>query len=141
MAVQTTYCRHPEHSSISNELPWKSEIMNDSFVTCRYMDIHEIPEVRWFLHDLCSLPNIIRIIKSRRMGWAGHVGQMWRRGTCISYVRFVQEPHGITSQKPVFFVLLFLLHINDLPSIIMDKSIPILFADDTSIIVKNSNRN
>jgi hypothetical protein len=25
------------------------------------------------LHDLYSSPNIIRVIKSRRMGWAGHV--------------------------------------------------------------------
>jgi hypothetical protein len=28
------------------------------------------------LHDLYSLPSIIRIIKSRRMSWAGHVAQM-----------------------------------------------------------------
>jgi hypothetical protein len=25
------------------------------------------------LHDLCSLPSTIRMIKSRRMRWAGHV--------------------------------------------------------------------
>jgi hypothetical protein len=25
------------------------------------------------LHNLYSLPNIIRMIKSRKMGWAGHV--------------------------------------------------------------------
>jgi hypothetical protein len=28
------------------------------------------------LHDLYSSPNIIRIIKSRRMKWAGHVTRM-----------------------------------------------------------------
>jgi hypothetical protein len=28
------------------------------------------------LHDLCSLPNIIRQIKSRRMRWVGHVAHM-----------------------------------------------------------------
>jgi hypothetical protein len=28
------------------------------------------------LHDLYSLPNIIRIIKSRRMRWAAHVARM-----------------------------------------------------------------
>jgi hypothetical protein len=28
------------------------------------------------LNDLCSSPNIIRVIKSRRMKWAGHVGRM-----------------------------------------------------------------
>jgi hypothetical protein len=32
------------------------------------------------LHDLYSLPSIIRIIKSRRMRWAGNVARM-RRGT------------------------------------------------------------
>jgi hypothetical protein len=28
------------------------------------------------LHDLYSLPNIVRAIKSRRMRWAGHVARM-----------------------------------------------------------------
>jgi hypothetical protein len=28
------------------------------------------------LHDLYSSPSIIRIIKSRRMRWAGHVARM-----------------------------------------------------------------
>jgi hypothetical protein len=28
------------------------------------------------LHDLYSLPSIIRIIKSRRMRWAGHLARM-----------------------------------------------------------------
>jgi hypothetical protein len=28
------------------------------------------------LHDLYSLPSIIRLIKSRRMRWAGHVARM-----------------------------------------------------------------
>jgi hypothetical protein len=28
------------------------------------------------LHDLYSSPNIVRVIKSRRMRWAGHVGRM-----------------------------------------------------------------
>jgi hypothetical protein len=28
------------------------------------------------LHDLYSLPSIIRIIKSKRMRWAGHVARM-----------------------------------------------------------------
>jgi hypothetical protein len=37
------------------------------------------------LHDLYSSPSIIRIIKSRRMRWAGHVALMGRRGTRIVY--------------------------------------------------------
>jgi hypothetical protein len=35
------------------------------------------------LHDLYSLPSIIRIMKARRMIWAGHVARMERRGTHI----------------------------------------------------------
>jgi len=28
------------------------------------------------LNDLYSSPNIVRVIKSRRMGWAGHVARL-----------------------------------------------------------------
>jgi hypothetical protein len=28
------------------------------------------------LNDLYSLPNIVRVVKSRRMRWAGHVAHM-----------------------------------------------------------------
>jgi hypothetical protein len=35
------------------------------------------------LHDLYSSPNIIRVVKSRTMRWAGHVARMGRRGTRI----------------------------------------------------------
>jgi hypothetical protein len=31
------------------------------------------------LHNLYASPNIIKMIKSRRMGWAGHVARMGRR--------------------------------------------------------------
>jgi hypothetical protein len=37
------------------------------------------------LHDLYSSPRIIRIIKSRRMRWAGLVARMGRRGKRIDY--------------------------------------------------------
>jgi hypothetical protein len=45
---------------------------------------HKTDEVRgeWIkLHyeELCSLPNIIHVIKSRRMRWAGHVEHMGER--------------------------------------------------------------
>jgi hypothetical protein len=37
------------------------------------------------LHNLYSSPNIIRLIKSGRMRWAGHVARMGRRGMHIGY--------------------------------------------------------
>jgi hypothetical protein len=37
------------------------------------------------LFDLYTSPSIIRIIKSRRMRWAGHVARMGRRETLIDY--------------------------------------------------------
>jgi hypothetical protein len=37
------------------------------------------------LRDLYSSPSMIRMIKSRRMRWAGHVARVERRGTCIGY--------------------------------------------------------
>jgi hypothetical protein len=37
------------------------------------------------LHSLYSSPNIIRMIKSRKMRWAGHVARMGIRGMHIGY--------------------------------------------------------
>jgi hypothetical protein len=37
------------------------------------------------LHNLYSLPSVIRMIKSRRMKWAGHVTRMGRREMLIAY--------------------------------------------------------
>jgi hypothetical protein len=37
------------------------------------------------LHDLYSSPSIISMVKSKRMRWAGHVAQIWRRGMHIGY--------------------------------------------------------
>jgi hypothetical protein len=49
-------------------------------VTCEWRKLHNEE-----LRDLYSSPSIIRIIKSRRMKWAGHVARMGRRGTRIDY--------------------------------------------------------
>jgi hypothetical protein len=35
------------------------------------------------LHDLCSSPNTIRVMKSRRMGWRGHVTHNGGQKGCI----------------------------------------------------------
>ena len=44
------------------------------------------------LRDLYSLPNIVRVVKSRRMRWAGHVARMWeRRGV---HMVLVGKPEG-----------------------------------------------
>jgi len=37
------------------------------------------------LNDLYSAPNIVRVIKSRRMRWDGHVARMGEERGCIGY--------------------------------------------------------
>jgi hypothetical protein len=44
------------------------------------------------LHDLYSSPSIIRIIKSRRMRWEGHVARMGEKRN--AYRLFVGKPEG-----------------------------------------------
>jgi hypothetical protein len=44
------------------------------------------------LHNLCSSTSIIRMIKSRRMRWAGHVARMGEKRT--AYRRLVGNPEG-----------------------------------------------
>jgi len=44
------------------------------------------------LRDLYSLPNIVRVVKSRRMRWAGHVARMWE-GRSVRRV-LVGKPEG-----------------------------------------------
>jgi hypothetical protein len=44
------------------------------------------------LHDLHSSPNIVRVIKSRRLRWAGHVARMGE-GRCV-YRVLVGRPEG-----------------------------------------------
>ena len=38
------------------------------------------------LYDLYSSPNVIRVIKSRRIKWAGHVARLGRRRIYIGFV-------------------------------------------------------
>ena len=44
------------------------------------------------LNDLYSSSNIFRVIKSRRMRWAGHVARMGERGDV--YMFLVRKPEG-----------------------------------------------
>jgi hypothetical protein len=44
------------------------------------------------LHNLHSSPSIIRMIKSRRMGWAGHVARM--EAKMNAYRILVGKPDG-----------------------------------------------
>jgi hypothetical protein len=37
------------------------------------------------LHDLYSSPSIIKMVKARKMRWAGHVARMGRRETRIGF--------------------------------------------------------
>jgi hypothetical protein len=43
------------------------------------------------LHNLYSSPSVIRLIRSRRMRWAGNVAQMGRRGMHAGYWRESQK--------------------------------------------------
>jgi hypothetical protein len=43
------------------------------------------------LHNLYSLPNIIRMIKSRRMRWVGHVGCTWEKRNAYGVLVGKQE--------------------------------------------------
>jgi len=47
-------------------------------VTREWRRLHNIE-----LNDLYSSPNIVRVIKSRRMGWTGHVAHMGGKRGCI----------------------------------------------------------
>ena len=44
------------------------------------------------LNDLYSSPSIVRVIKPRRMRWAGHVARM-EEGRCVHKV-LVRKPEG-----------------------------------------------
>jgi hypothetical protein len=47
------------------------------------------------LNDLYPSPNVVRVIKSRRMGWAGHVGRMMDRRDV--YRDLVEKPEEMNN--------------------------------------------
>jgi hypothetical protein len=46
------------------------------------------------LHDLYSLPNIVRVIKSRRMVWVRHVARLGRKEAFIGFWWGNQKERG-----------------------------------------------
>jgi hypothetical protein len=52
----------------------------------------EISSLNKELYALYSSPNIIRVIKSRRLRWAGHVARMGERR--VAYRALVGKPEG-----------------------------------------------
>jgi hypothetical protein len=53
------------------------------------------------LHSLYSSPNVVRVIKSRRMRWAGHVAGMGE-GRDV-YRVLVGRPFGFHKESGIFF--------------------------------------
>jgi hypothetical protein len=53
---------------------------NRDEVTGEWRKLHNVQ-----LHDLFSSPTIVRVIKSRRMTWNGHVALMERREACTGF--------------------------------------------------------
>jgi hypothetical protein len=59
------------------------------------------------LHDLYSSPSTIRIIKSRRMIWSGHVARMGRIGTNTGYWwESLRERHHLEDQDVGGWIIL-----------------------------------
>ena len=51
------------------------------------------------LYDLECSPNIVRVIKSRRMRWAGHVASMGERINCAPIWFYLQDYTKIKIDK------------------------------------------
>jgi hypothetical protein len=69
-------CSNDKFSSVSFSIP--NNKMRERWGDRRMEKTHNEE-----LHDLYSSPSIIRIIKTTRMRWTGHVARMGRRGTRI----------------------------------------------------------
>jgi hypothetical protein len=81
------------HCIVSNSRKWFLRIFGPKRdeVTGEWSKLHSKE-----LHDLYSSPSIIRMIKLRRMRWAGHVARMGEKRN--SYRLLVGKPEG---KKPL----------------------------------------
>jgi hypothetical protein len=54
------------------------ECANRSFICLCSLNINDIGFINFLIRmKLYSSPSIVRVIKERRMRWAGHVARMW----------------------------------------------------------------
>jgi hypothetical protein len=51
------------------------------------------------VHNLYSSPSVIRVTKSKRMRWTGHVARMGRRGMHIEYWFEIQKERTTRKTK------------------------------------------
>jgi hypothetical protein len=69
-----------------------TELVLDSIRWIIHFKVSTLFKVTVELRDLYSLPSIIRIIKSRRMRWVGHVARMGEKRN--AYRLLVGKPEG-----------------------------------------------
>jgi hypothetical protein len=87
--VTSIYCRYKLINTYNNEKLINLQTYNKyvSEVTGGWRKLHNEE-----LHNLYSFPSIIRMIKSRRMRWAGHVARMGEKRN--AYRILVGTPEG-----------------------------------------------
>ena len=79
--------RHPQEVSDGCEFDWLQAVNGVNAIVC----CSPLTEQIFFfieyskLRDLYSLPNIVRVVKLRRMMWAGHVAHVGRGEVCTGF--------------------------------------------------------
>jgi hypothetical protein len=76
---------------LRKDVKW-TELADDHVRCCALLTIYESILILSELHNLYSSPSIIRMIKSRRMRWAGHVARMGEKRNAFRVL--VGKPEG-----------------------------------------------